>query len=243
MLTEKIIGTIGYMGGIMSVPEPFAFSWGNMLVYSHETLCQPGEHIHPERAKQSLHDWARNELVTKMKGDWLLMLDTDVQFQPDFAARLVMQMERHNLDVVTGIYSFKKDPHFPVLYMYNHGSDRYEVISEWDRTSDLLNIDSAGGGCLLVRRRVFDRIRNELHEAPFNRYGSKGEDHSFFTRLRKLGIQAWCACNVELEHLTYRGITPSADYTTVIGAHEYDTEAVTRRAPGQPEAERNQAWQ
>lgn len=212
MKHERIIGTIAYMGGVMATPEPFTWAWGNMLVYSQAALCQPGERIEPDKSKYSLHDFARNDVLSRMYGDWILMLDTDMAFDPDFAARLVMTMQRYDVDVLTGIYSYKREPHYPVLYLYNPETERHEVIARWDRSSEIFQVHSAGAGCLLVRRRVFERITAQLGENPFDRLGSKGEDHSFFTRLRRLGVKAYCAWKVEAQHLEYVGITPSVHY-------------------------------
>jgi hypothetical protein len=233
---HRIIGSIGYLGGIMSLPEPFTLAWGNMLLHSQAALCLPGEYIHTERATISLHDYARTQLVQRMKGDWLLMLDTDTSFEADFAARLVATMCRFNLDVVTGIYSFKRPPHSPVLYMLNSETGMHEPVRSWTPTdpakeSDVFPIDAAGGGCLLVRRRVFDRIRTELKEEPFARDNSKGEDMSFFRRLKKLGIQPYCAWKVEMAHLTYKGLRTSNDYDSsrfggVQNEHQYPVEGI-----------------
>lgn len=212
MKHERIIGTIAYMGGVMATPEPFTWSWGNLVAFTPQALCQPGEHVHPDRTKLSLHDYGRNDLAGRMKGDWLLMLDTDMSFEPDLAARLVATMHRYGVDVLTGIYSYKSPPHLPVLYMLNPDTGKHEIVARWDRSVEIFPVHSAGAGCLLVRRKVFERITAELNENPFDRYGGKGEDHSFFARLRKLGIPAYCAWKVEAQHLEYLGITPSANY-------------------------------
>lgn len=212
MREVKQIGTIAYMGGIMSLPEPFTWSWGNMLAFTQEALCQPDERIHIGRTKLSLHAYARNELISTMRGDWILMLDTDVCFPPDLAARLVAKMAKYDADVVTGIYCYKKPPHFPVLYIHNADTDRHEIVSNWDHARDVFPVDSAGAGCLLIRRRVFERITRELNENPFDMLPGKGEDHSFFIRCRKLGIKVLCAWQVEMQHLEYFGVTPSEHY-------------------------------
>jgi hypothetical protein len=209
---QRIIGTIGYMGGVMAVPEPFCWSWGNLCAHSQAALCGENEHIHFDRATISLHDFARHELISRMQGDWILMLDTDMTFEPDFPARLVRLFETHKLDVLTGIYSYKPAPHYPVLYQRNPDNDRFETLASWDPKATLHEVDSAGAGCLLIRRRVIERITSELGENPFARMGDKGEDHSFFTRLRKLCIKAWCAPHVEADHLEFRGVRPSVDY-------------------------------
>ena len=155
------------------------------------------------------------------------MLDTDLAFEPDLAARLVRFFELNKLDVLCGIYPYKSHPHFPVVYMHEPESDRHEIMADWDRSLSLLPIDSAGAGLLLVRRTVFERITSELHESPFDRYPGKGEDHSFFMRLRKLGIQAYCAPHVEADHLDFWGVRTSVDY---IPPQKFDHEFV-RQAP------------
>ena len=42
-----------------------------------EYFCGQGEIIHYDRATVSYHSFARNTLVERMEGDFLLMLDTD----------------------------------------------------------------------------------------------------------------------------------------------------------------------
>ena len=220
--TKRIIGTVGYMGGIMSLPEPFAWSWGNMLLHT-QSLCKDGDFIHADRASVSLHDHARNQLISRMQGDWIVMLDCDTAFEPDLASRLVATAQRFSLDVVTGVYAFKQYPHFPVLYMRDAETDRHEIVKSWDRSYDVFPVDAAGSGCLFIRRTVIERILSELKEGPFDRAGSTGEDMSFFRRLKKIGIEAYCAWKVEMVHLDYKQLRVSNDYDESIGevAHEY----------------------
>jgi GT2 family glycosyltransferase len=190
-----------------------------MRQFSQEALCQEGEYIHADRARVSLHDTARNHLADSMRGDWLLMLDTDLEFEPDLCARMVRVMMQYDLDVVTGIYCFKSYPYGPILYYWNEETERTEPISDWEKTGtqELFEIGAAGGGCLLIRRRVFDRIKAELGERPFDRVPAKnwkgathGEDHSFFRRLRSLDIKAWCAWKIHAYHLRYDGVNPDS---------------------------------
>jgi hypothetical protein len=200
------------MGGVMSLPEPFAWSWGEMLTHSERVLCGPHEYLHKTRSTVSLHDWGRNQIVKDLRGDWLFMVDADNAFEPDLLCRLLNVSAKYDLDVVTGAYCFKSPPHYPVLYIRNPESERHEIIAEWDRSCEVFRIDSAGAGCLLIRRRVFDRIAKELRENPFDRIGRKGEDHSFFERLRRLDIPVWCAWKVEIQHLALLGLKPSTHF-------------------------------
>lgn len=203
LLMNKCIGTIARMGGVPSLLTPFVDSFIDMAQWNAEYLCGPGEWVHYPRAPQvSIHDVARNAIAESFAGEWLLMLDTDHQFEPDIAARLIRVSEETGCDVVTGLYQYKAAPHLPVLYYHRDGG--MVPIGDWDRSVSALEIDSAGAGCLFIRRGVFDRIQAELEEQPFARIKHYGEDHSFFLRLKTLGIKSVCATRVECHHLQVR---------------------------------------
>lgn len=211
MLTRtKTMGTVGYMAGIMALPEPFVYSLVQAIQFTQETL-PPGQKIDWVRAQFSLHSAARNELVSKMEGDWLLQLDTDLEFDPDFVARLVTIFERYKLDILTGLYPYKSIPSIPTLYAFNEAIGRHENIGKWDEDSELVEVDSAGAGCLLVRREVYRRIVEELHQPPFEMIPPYGEDHSFFMRARKLGYRAYCAWKVQAKHIGFNPVQFTPD--------------------------------
>lgn len=203
LVGRKAIGTCAFMGGVYAVPTEFAWSWGEMLYSAAIHVCESHEYIHRDRARASFHSAARNNLADRMLGDWLFMLDTDHEFEPDLLARLLHRMNEHNLDVVTGLYQFKTKPHSPVLYGWHEGG--FVPLAGWK--GDLIEVGASGAGSLLVRRTVFDRIREELGERPFDVIGQGGEDFGFYHRLRKLGVKAWCDTRVEYRHLVARGVT------------------------------------
>lgn len=198
------IGTVAYLGGVPAVLEDFAWSWAEMQAYNYEYLCLPNEYVHRDRAKVSYHSYARNTLVDRIKGDWLLQVDADHRFDPDLCARLVHLMKKHDVDVLSGLYVYKGEPHAPVIFQWV-GDVGYSAIGDWDRRAEIFEIGSAGAGSLLVRRRVFDRIKAELRCGPFDVEPPFSEDHSFFNRCRKLGVKCYCAPLVEVEHLTVVG--------------------------------------
>lgn len=195
---SRPIGTVAYMGGVMAVPEAFTWSWGQMVAWNGEVLASPGTFIHYDRASVSYHAMARNSLADRMRGDWLLMLDCDHAFEPDLCARMVHRLELHGIDVLTGIYQFKNPPHSPVLYVDEGDGPR--ALGKWE-SDGLFQVHSAGAGCLMVRKGVFERIRAELGEAPFNIRPPFSEDHSFFQRLKDLNIPAYCDPRIEAHHL------------------------------------------
>jgi len=209
MFGRKPIGTVAYMGGIPAVYESFCWNWGQMIQYNQEMLCNDSEYIHYDRATISDHAPARNGLVNRFYGDWLFMLDTDHTFEPDITHRMLRTMKICDINVLTGIYQFKRPPYSPVIYAFMENENDKELsrpIANWDRTADVFRVDSAGAGCLMVKREVFYRINDELGEEPFTRIGGFSEDHSFFKRLHKLGIKTYCDQRIECKHLIMKPI-------------------------------------
>lgn len=213
MQRKRPIGTVAYMGGIPMVYEEFAWSWGQITAYNAEMLAPPGTFVHMTRARISDHAVARNGLADGFLGDWLVMLDTDHVPEPDIVARLVGAANRYGIDVLSGVYRMKGHPHHPVLYEWipnpddEDGPEVLRQVVGWTIDAGFLEIGSAGGGCLFVRRSVFDRIRDELHELPFEHIPPYSEDHSFFYRCRRLGITPFAALHIKSHHLRVAAVT------------------------------------
>src|SRR5689334_14256902 len=104
---KRPVGSIGYIGGSM-VFEQFAFSMIQMTAMLHEYYLKPGEYIHFDHGTGSGQNDARNELVAKAQGHWLLQLDSDHDFEPDLALQLLQIFEDCKLDVLVGYYAYKQ---------------------------------------------------------------------------------------------------------------------------------------
>ena len=194
------------MGGIPNLPEPFVWCWTQMIQFNAEYLCGPGEYVHYDKSSVSFHSMARNQIAAQMHGQWLLMLDTDMTFEPDICARLLTHIENDGADIVTGVYPFKGSIHSPVIYTANDKGD-LQPIGDWDRPDAdryLLPIDSAGGGCLMVTRSVFEKIKEQEKQEPFAIEPPFGEDHSFFRRAKRCGYKAFANPNIQCGHLAWK---------------------------------------
>ncbi len=206
MLIRRVpIGSCSFLGGLIAVPVEFMDSWANMVQFNTEFLAQPGEFVHYLRSTSSYHVTARNGLARSFLGEFLFTSDTDHEFQPDVLCRMWSLMKEKNIDVLTAIYRYKAPPFLPTIYAWVNNA--YMVVSQMDWNADLVKIDCAGAGCLLVRRRVFERIWNELHEEPFDIIGKFSEDFSFFHRCMKLGIACYVAPKIYSTHLRVTGVT------------------------------------
>lgn len=211
LIGRRTIGTVAYMGGVLALPEPFTKAWGDMIQYNYEYLVQPTERIHYTRATVSYHSFARDSLIDQMQGDWILMLDTDIIFEPDVVAQMLHKMEKHDIDVLLGVYPYKGTVHAPVLYGYNPETKNRFVIGDWDKRFDVIECDGGGAGCLMIRKNVVKKIK-ETGESLFAIREPFSEDNSFFLRLRDAGIKAYFSPNIKLEHLIYRGLSVDKDF-------------------------------
>ena len=211
LLGRRPIGTLGVMSGTMAVMEDFMWSLVQTVQFNSEFLCQSNEYVHLMKPSTSFHPSARNQLAAGFLGEWVLMLDNDHAFDPDLVARMVILMKQFDLDVLSGLYRYRVHPYLPVAFYWNEETQGFVNIAELDWNAMLREIPCVGAGCLLVRRRVFDRIRSELHEAPFDIIHPLSEDFSFFTRLRRLGIKAHISPLIESYHLRVHKVS-NADY-------------------------------
>ena len=211
MLIEKTpLGTMAYLGAPFQVPDDFCWAWGQMIQFNNEYVCHPDEYIHLCRSVTTDRAASRNIIRKLFLGDWVLMLDADQIYQPDLLLRMLILFEGAKLDVLTGIYNSKNSPYPPMIQWRDDESqytkNRWRIITGWKPGVRLIEVRRAGGGCLMVRRKVFDRIDQELHEEPFNYRDGASEDFSFFARLELLGIRAFAAPQIQLGHLVMRSV-------------------------------------
>jgi hypothetical protein len=209
LVARRPLGTVAYLGGVPALYEEFSWAWSQIIQYNYEYLCSSNTRIHYDRSKVSYHVTARNELCQSMLGDWLLMLDTDHIPPPDIVARMLHIYYKYKLDVLVGLYQIKKWPYPPLLYMYNEELNSHELIAPVTLPDglEIFKIDAAGGGCLLIKRQVIFDMITKLEEKPFDVILPFSEDLSFFRRLAKLGVSAYCCPAIENPHIYVGTIT------------------------------------
>jgi glycosyltransferase involved in cell wall biosynthesis len=217
LISKRCLGTVAYLGGTPAILEKFSWALLNLSLYNSEFLTQYDTYINYDRSKVSDHAKARNELVQSMRGDWILMLDADHNPDPDLLARMLNLFQKYKLEVLVGVYQVKLFPYPPLIYMWDDKHENFELVSSFKTEGDIFEIGASGGGCLLIRRTTIYRILNELKELPFSHTFQKNgkiplsEDLSFFKRCYDLGIQPFCATNIENPHLEIAEITMEAN--------------------------------
>lgn len=213
LIGKRTVGTIARMSGGLTEPAPFIKSWQEMIQYNYEYLINPyEEQINYIEATVSYHSFARDGLIDQMKGDWILMLDTDIAFDPDIAARMLNKMDTHGIDVLIGIYPYKGEPHVPVLYGYNPKTKNRFVLGDWSEEADVQECDGAGAGCLMIRKTVVDKIKKKTKTSLFAIKEPFSEDNSFFLRCREAGVKVYFSNSIQVRHLIYRELSIDKDY-------------------------------
>jgi GT2 family glycosyltransferase len=219
---RKCLGTVAYIA-VGNNPEPFTWSMVQLVQFCNEYVCtEAGEWIHWAHNTKSGQIIARNALAQGMMGDWLLMLDSDHDFEPDLLYRLLSAFTARDMDVLGGFYQFKEFPHQPMAWLYlpDKGgycqvaspSDAEGKTTTWDRTAPNMLMGVIGGGCMLISRRAIEMLVTKFGDAPFNPIGIYGtDDFDFCERCRLAGIQVWWSTRIECPHLQTRAIT-LADY-------------------------------
>jgi len=229
----EYVGTVGLMSGIDVVPTEFLWSIMALRDDIHQHFAAAGGNVLWVGAGPTDHAHARNQLVEAMRGDWLLMLDCDHYVEPDVLRKMLALMYNDGHDkppacpVVTGLYFSRKR-----FWQATHGGEfvgRSPQLYVWDtehpgmarhvdyltmlvdgvvQRDQVFQIHACGGGILLVHRSVFERIRDELGEKPFdnafNEFGRMSEDLSFCWRCHKLGIPIYCHPGAQSYHLERR---------------------------------------
>lgn len=149
---------------------------------------------------------ARNAIVQaaqQMNADWLLMLDDDMVINADVtqgpsgAYDLIERLMAHDKDLCGALYFQRGGSCAPVLMAKIPEAKGYRFLRDDELTGGLQRVDVAGGGCLLLKMRIFDRLKYPYF-APEHEFGT---DIQLCQRATEAGFEVWADTSVELGHL------------------------------------------
>lgn len=154
-------------------------------------------------------DLARNHAATELlKTDFthLLMLDIDHIHPTNIVQRLARWVEKNpkEFQVVGGLNFRRSEPHDPCAYRYDEKHKSMWAI-EWDKDSQLIEVDRLGTGSILIAREVFETIEppwfyNDYTQAWRDAW--PGEDIGFSHKCKEAGIKMWVDCTTTSPHIT-----------------------------------------
>lgn len=162
----------------------------------------------PHKAGPYLDD-ARNHLVYDFlqygKGERLLILDSDIEFEPAHVQRLVDD----DLPIVSGLYhNIFGAVLAPVVFNKTDPEDWRTLhhIEAWTSDDPIVQCDTVGAGFLMIRKDVIETFRAAypkpcqwFHEPAIGE-GHMGEDVGFCIRAAEQGIPVMVDRRVELNH-------------------------------------------
>lgn len=149
---------------------------------------------------------ARNAIVEaaqQVNADWLLMLDDDMIVNPlrettaassDYG--FLEKLLAHDKDICGALYWQRSGACAPVL-MTKVGETGYRFLRDDEVTHGLQKVDVAGGGCLLIKMRMFDRLPQPYFGPEFQ-YGT---DIQLCRAAQAKGFDIWADTSIELGHV------------------------------------------
>lgn len=178
------------------------------------------------KIRDTYADSARNRIIEKLEKDWLFFMDSDMSFHPDTLERLLAWdlpvvsglYFKPAGNPIAHAYTYayaKEEKDRPKDYMYmsidKEITDylvRYkdDILAAKEqamilpaRKEDLIPIDGCGAGCLLVHRRVIEKL-----EKPYFKYiegSTGGEDFYFCRKIRDAGFPIYLDVGVICGHM------------------------------------------
>jgi hypothetical protein len=160
------------------------------------------------RQRQSVFDnWSENNI-----SDWLLWIDSDIVLTPEAFKLIWDSSDKILRPVVTGTYFVSKQNEqslmepFPALYKEGRHKYELEIIHPLPK-NQLIEIDSAGFGFLLMHKSIIEKIRNISpgYSLFAEEEGIKdnfiSEDIVFFRKLKKTGIKLYAHTGAVVQHM------------------------------------------
>lgn len=143
--------------------------------------------------------------------DQVVMLDSDMIFEPDSILRLQKHLD-DGLDFVSGIYFKRKKPVEPVIYnKINLSQNEIGYIPSIEPYLDypknqLFEIKACGFGLVMMKTEVIKKVQ-EKFGLPFFPVAGFGEDISFCYRMSVLGMKLYCDSSIKAQHIAYYPVT------------------------------------
>jgi hypothetical protein len=160
------------------------------------------------RQRQVLFDnWAD---VTKT--DWLLWVDSDIVLTPESLKLVWDSADKIAKPVVSGTYFVSKENErslmqpFPALFKEGSHKNELQIIHPLPQ-KELIKVDSAGFGFLLMHKSIIPKLRAVSPEYSLfaeeeglaDKYIS--EDIVFFRKLKEAGIDAYAHTGAVVQHM------------------------------------------
>lgn len=151
-------------------------------------------------------DVARNaacQLALERGFQYLMFLDDDVIPPPDTFQRLAAP----GADIISGLYYRRKEPICPVAMTVPPGGGPPIWVTTWNPPNSTVEVDLVGAGCLLLHRRVLERIPApwfvwEIGKEPaVEGRNAMSEDFAFCMKAKAAGFRVYLDTSIQCDHV------------------------------------------
>ena len=148
---------------------------------------------------------ARNAVVdaaVQVGAEWTLMLDDDMIINPAVSGGptedygFIERLIAHDKDICGVLYYQRGGGGEPVL-LTKVGERGYRFLRDEEITGGLQRVDVAGGGCLLIKTKIFDRFAFPYFAPEFE----FGTDVQLCRQAVEKGFEVWADTSIEFGHL------------------------------------------
>jgi GT2 family glycosyltransferase len=141
--------------------------------------------------------------------DYIFMLDDDqiididdsmlITHRYDFLRRMIMQMEeKPQIGILGALYYQRDDVDCWPVIMQKNSMGAYFFITHEDVSHRMQKVDVTGGGAMLIRSEIFDRIDSPWFEAESK--AGLGTDIQICKKASDAGYEVWCDTSIEIGH-------------------------------------------
>lgn len=185
-----------FMGGIVNLLS----NWEIVGAKKGGFFSVTGNMIHKQR-QQMIDEWYASG------NDWLLWVDSDVVISAEMIKTLWDVADKNARPVVCGVYFVTPNPNKPMMTPYpcifKYEGELSNPVHPLP-VNKLIKIDTAGMGLCLMHRSVVDMIKEPYEGTYFDVSIGKvnrGEDISFFLKLKEQGIPVYAHTGVVAQHI------------------------------------------
>lgn len=150
--------------------------------------------------------------------DYLICLDSDMQFATDTITKLINDLES-GADIVSGLYFKRVAPFNPVVYKSIKGT-KAEHYDDYPQNS-IFEVDGFGFGCVGMKTEVLYKMALACGNW-FEPLNNLGEDLAFCYRAKECGYKLYCDSSIKCGHVGHAVITEEA-FKALRGANNVST--------------------
>ena len=188
-----------FMDGILSLY--MAKERGELKDINLNATHTMGNQIFLQR-QQMIEGWEKTGI------EWFLSVDTDVVITPDHFQKLLAIADENTAPVVTGVYFVSPNPNDPLMTPYpcvfRQVGKGFLPIHPLP-INQKIQVDAAGMGLVLMHKSILPKLKEKYTDGVLfdTALGdnSKGEDLSFFLKLKDVGIPVYTHTGVIGKHM------------------------------------------